>query len=79
MVLTFRAAGFLYDALRGAGPPFFTPVWGTQWGTKVIGVALETGTDWGQVAALITESYRLLAPKRLAAANEPMTLGVRSR
>jgi hypothetical protein len=78
VVLTIRAAGFLYDALHGAGPPFFTPVWGTQWGTKVIGVALDTGTDWGQIAALITESYRLLAPKALAAAIEPMTLGVRS-
>ena len=46
VVLTFRAAGFLYDALRGAGPPFFTPVWGTQWGTKVIGVALPGDPDY---------------------------------
>jgi hypothetical protein len=79
VVLTIRAAGFLHDVLRDAGAPFFTPVWGTQWGTKVIGVALESGTDWGQVAALITESYRLLAPKALAATIEPMTLGVRPR
>lgn len=79
VVLTIRAAGFLYDVLRDAGAPFFTPVWGTQWGSKVIGVGLDAGTDWGQVAALVTESYRLLAPKALAVDIEPMTLGVRPR
>jgi hypothetical protein len=79
VVLTIRAAGFLYDVLHDAGAPFFTPVWGTQWGTKVIGVGLDAGTDWGQIAALVTESYRLLAPKALAATIEPMTLGVRTR
>jgi len=61
VVLTFRAAGFLYDALRTRGAPFFTPVWGTLWGTKVIGVALGKGVDWGEIEMLITESYRLLA------------------
>jgi hypothetical protein len=74
VVLTFRAAGFLYDALHTAGEPFFT----TQWGTNVIGVALDASTDWNQVSALVTESYRLLAPKTLAAALEPLTLGVRT-
>jgi hypothetical protein len=78
VVLTFRAAGFLRDVLHTAGEPFFTAPWGTQWGTKVIGVALDAGTDWDQVSALLTESYRLLAPKKLAAALEPLTLGVRT-
>lgn len=34
-----------------------------------IGLRLDTGTiDWDEVAALVTDSYRLVAPGRLAAA-----------
>jgi predicted DNA-binding protein (MmcQ/YjbR family) len=32
-----------------------------------IGVRLDAGPDWAQVAALVKRSYRLIAPKRLAA------------
>lgn len=77
-VLTFRASGLLYDALRTAGPPFFHAAWGTQWGTKVIGLAIGKGVDWKEVAALLTESYRLLAPKKLVAGLAPLSLSVRS-
>jgi hypothetical protein len=63
-VLTFRTSGALDDVLRTAGPPFFRAAWGTLWGTKVIGMTLGKGTDWKQVAMLVTESYRLLAPKK---------------
>lgn len=66
VVLTFRASGFLYDTLRTAGPPFFQAEWGTRWGTKVIGMALGRETDWDEVATVVTESYRLLAPTRRA-------------
>ncbi|HEY5927328.1 MAG TPA: hypothetical protein VIV11_36825 [Kofleriaceae bacterium] len=66
-VLTFRSSGFLYDTLRTHGPPFFCAEWGTLWGTKVIGMTLGARTDWAEVAVVVTESYRLLAPKRLAA------------
>ena len=62
-VLTFRATGMLYETLRSTGAPFFVPAWGTLWGTKVIGMALSPGTDWDEVAVLVTESYQLLAPK----------------
>jgi predicted DNA-binding protein (MmcQ/YjbR family) len=31
-----------------------------------IGVRLDAGPDWAQVAALVKRSYRLIAPKRLA-------------
>lgn len=72
-VLTFRASGFLYDTLRTAGPPFFLCAWGTRWGTKVIGMKLDRRTRWGEVATLITESYRLLAPKRLSERMAPWT------
>jgi len=68
VVLTVRAAGMLYDTLRTAGPPFFVCPWGTRWGTHVIGMVLDARTAWDEVALLVTESYRLLAPKRLAAA-----------
>jgi hypothetical protein len=71
VVLTFRAAGMLYDVLRTTGAPFFAAAWGTRWGTKVIGMAIDRGTDWDQVAMLLTESYRLLAPRALAASLAP--------
>jgi hypothetical protein len=62
IVLTFRAAGMLYDTLRTTGAPFFQPVWGTKWGTKVIGLTLGKRVDWSEVRVLLTESHRLLAP-----------------
>jgi hypothetical protein len=70
-VLTFRSSGFLYDTLRSAGPPFFHAAWGTLWGTKVIGMTLGKRVDWEEVAVVVTESYRLLAPAKLAAAVAP--------
>jgi hypothetical protein len=70
-VVTFRASGFLYDTLRTAGPPFFVAEWGTRWGTKVIGLAVDRRTDWDEVGVLITESYRLLAPRKLTEGMEP--------
>jgi hypothetical protein len=65
-VLTFRAAGMLYDTLRTTGAPYFQPAWGTRWGTKVIGMRLGKRVAWEEVRVLLTESYRLLAPKKLA-------------
>ncbi len=67
IVLTFRAAGMLYDTLRTTGAPFFAAPWGTKWGTHVIGMHLGKRIDWDEVATVITESYRLLAPAKLSA------------
>jgi hypothetical protein len=64
-ILTFRAPSDLADTLRTAGPPFFFCDWGTQWGTKVIGMTLDGRTSWKEVATLLGESYRALAPKKL--------------
>ncbi len=61
IVLTFRAAGDLADALRTAGAPFFHAPWGTQWGTQVIGMVLTPRASWDEVAMLVAESHRLLA------------------
>ncbi|HET6951899.1 MAG TPA: MmcQ/YjbR family DNA-binding protein [Acidimicrobiales bacterium] len=60
-VMTFRASGPELDALRAAGHPFFRP----GWGHDVVGMVLDTGTDWDEVTELVTESYCILAPKKL--------------
>ncbi len=66
-VLTFRSAGDDLEALTAIGDPFFRPVWGTRWTPHVMGTTITADTDWDEIAELITESFRLLAPKRLAA------------
>jgi hypothetical protein len=62
-VVTFRSSGEELEALVRSGYPFYKP----QWSPTVVGLALEPDVDWVEVAELLTESYRLLAPKRLAA------------
>ena len=62
--MTFRSSGPELDALSRSGHPFFRP----GWGTNVVGMVLDADTDWDEVAELITESYCIMAPKKLAAA-----------
>jgi YjbR len=62
-VLMFRSSGPELDALRNTGHPFFTP----RWRADEVGMVLDTDTDWDEVAELVTESYCLLAPKKLVA------------
>ena len=62
-VLTFRSPGDEIAGLVTRGDPFFKP----DWGADVVGVVLDGGIDWDEVAELLTETYRVLAPKRLAA------------
>jgi hypothetical protein len=62
-VLTFRSPGDEIEALVSSGHPFFK----AGWGTDVVGMVLAGDVDWDEVAELLTESYRVLAPKRLAA------------
>jgi hypothetical protein len=49
--------------LRRTGRPFFAP----PWRGDDVGMLLDGDVDWDEVAELLTESYCLLAPKRLAA------------
>jgi hypothetical protein len=63
IVMTFRSSGAELHALRSAGHPFFRP----GWGSDVVGMVLGDDTDWAEVAELITDSYCILAPKKLAA------------
>jgi hypothetical protein len=52
--------------LTAAAPErFFVPPYVGHKGW--IGFRLDRGTDWGEVNALIRRSYRMTAPKRLAA------------
>lgn len=60
-VITFRSSGAELGALVNAGHPFFRP----QWGENVVGMVLDQATDWDELAELLTESYRVLAPRKL--------------
>jgi len=63
VVLTFRASGSELDVLRNSGHPFFH----AGWGRDAMGMVLDDATDWTEVTELLTESYCLLAPKKLQA------------
>jgi hypothetical protein len=60
-VMTFRSSGPELDALSAAGHPFFKPAWFPD----IVGMVLDAGIAWDEVAELLTESYRVLAPKKL--------------
>jgi hypothetical protein len=66
-VLTFRCPPDDVEAFRSAGPPFFVPVWFPN----IVGLLLDHVTDWDEVAELVTESYRTLAPAVLAHQVDP--------
>ena len=67
--VTFHCVGEERDALLAIGDPFF-PGWG---GGLVAMVLREDGTtDWEEVKELLTESYCLLAPKKLIARLGPL-------
>jgi hypothetical protein len=61
IVMTFRSSGPELDALGSTGHPFFRP----EWGPDVVGMVLDADVDWAEVAELVTESYCVLAPKKL--------------
>lgn len=63
VVLTFRAPGEELDAIAHSGPPFFFG----GWGRDAVGMVLDDAVDWAEVQELLTESYCLLAPQKLAA------------
>jgi hypothetical protein len=68
-VLTFRSAGPELEVLGASGPPFFRPPWAPGLVGMLIGDGEGAGeaTDWSEVAELLTESYCVLAPRRLVA------------
>jgi hypothetical protein len=66
-VLTFRSAGPELDVLGSSGHPFFRPMWAPGLVGMLIEDAPEDGgvPDWAEVAELLTESYCVLAPRKL--------------
>jgi hypothetical protein len=61
-LLVLRAGPDEREALLSIGHPFFA----SRAGRDRIGVLL-TDTDWEEIRELVTESYRILAPKKLTA------------
>ena len=51
------------DALLATGHPFFL----LGWGRNAVGMVLDDDTDWEEVREVVTESYCVLAPKKLVA------------
>ena len=62
-ILVLRADPGEREALLSVGRPFFAP----RAGPGRIGVLLADNTDWGEIRELVTDSFRMLAPKKLAA------------
>jgi hypothetical protein len=62
-LLVLRADPDEREALLSMGRPFFAP----RAGPGRIGVLLAAETDWKEIRELVTESYRILAPKKLSA------------
>jgi hypothetical protein len=63
VVLVFRAAGEELEMLRHAGPPFRV----LGWGRDALGLAIDAATDWDEVGELLTESFCVMAPRKLVA------------
>jgi hypothetical protein len=61
-VLTFRSGDRLFQPERFDRPPFFRP----PWFPNIMGLVLDDSTDWDDVAGVVRESYRVLAPRKLA-------------
>ena len=62
-VVTFRSEGDELAALVGTGLPFYKASWHPQ----VVGMVIAADADWDEIAELLTESYCLRAPRKLAA------------
>jgi hypothetical protein len=62
-LLRLRADPDERQALLSIGHPFFAP----RAGRDRVGVLLTDDTDWEEIRELVTESYRVLAPKKLSA------------
>ena len=65
--MSCKAPPGVQEMLVGADPKrFYRPPYVGHRGW--VGVRLDGGTDWDQVADLVEESYRMTAPKKLSAA-----------
>ncbi|MEO6713771.1 MAG: MmcQ/YjbR family DNA-binding protein [Mycobacteriales bacterium] len=60
--ITFRGEPDEVHAFEHLGEPYFR----SDWGGNVIGLLLDEGSDWEELAELLTESYCLQAPAHFA-------------
>jgi len=60
--ITFRADDAEVMAFEHMGAPYFK----ADWGTNVVGMMLDDGTDWDELAELLVDSYCIQAPAHLA-------------
>ncbi len=63
VVLTFRSQGDELEVLRHTGHPFFE----LGWGRDAMGMVIDDDTDWDEVREIVTESYCVMAPRKLIA------------
>ncbi len=64
--MTFKAGPGVQEALVAAAPDrFFVPAYVGPKGW--VGARLDVDQDWQEIAELVEDSYRMIAPKRLAA------------
>ena len=61
VVLSFRSEGEELEVLTRTGPPFFV-----LWGENGLGLVIDDDTDWDEVRELVTDSFCVMAPKKLA-------------
>ena len=60
-IMAFRSPDEERGALVASGHPFFF----LGWGRNAVGMVLDGDTDWDEVREIVTESYCVLAPKKL--------------
>ena len=60
--ITFRAEADEVIAFEHMGAPYFR----VSWGGNVVGLLLDDDTDWDELAELLTDSFCIQAPQRLA-------------
>lgn len=63
VLLTFRAPPADVEVLSRVGHPFFH----LGWGRDAMGMVIDEDVDWDEVTELVTESYCVMAPRKLAA------------
>jgi predicted DNA-binding protein (MmcQ/YjbR family) len=63
VLLAFRSEGDELEMFRHSGHPFLM----LEWGRDAVGLVLDDNTDWDEVRELVTDSYCVMAPKKLAA------------
>ena len=60
--IVFRAESDEVMAFQHLGRPYFK----AGWGVNVVGLFLDDETDWSELGELLTDSYCIQAPARLA-------------